>query len=149
MRQIALGFRIITTRSGLGSCATHSLLKEHISSIPNFLIGQKITHRNRRVGFVQTKQKQQPWNQKFWLARQLVIEFDVYKLVQACDKSTPSTVEFPDNPGWNSATCSTHTTPRRDTVPDVVDSRKVSLSCSLHTIPCKGGNPEDQNRAAF
>jgi len=62
MRQKAsncTGFSIIMTTSGLGSYATYIFFARTRIFHPNILIGQKITRKSRRVGFVQTKQKHQ------------------------------------------------------------------------------------------
>ena len=74
MRQKAsnyTAFRIITsmTTSGLGSYATYIFFARTRIFHPNILIGQKITRKSRRVGFVQTKQKHQTWNQSILIGR--------------------------------------------------------------------------------
>ena len=74
MRQKAsnyTAFRIITsmTTSGLGSYATYFFFARTRIFHPNILIGQKITRKSRRVGFVQKSKMHQTWNQSILIGR--------------------------------------------------------------------------------
>jgi hypothetical protein len=72
MRQKAsncTGFRIILTTTGLGSYATYIFFARTRIFHPNILIGQKITRKSRRVGFVQKSKMHQTWNQSILIGR--------------------------------------------------------------------------------
>ena len=72
-RQIALDFASFWQRAGWARTLCTFFLQDFFARTrifhPNILIGQNITRRSRRVGFVQKSKMHQTWNQSILIGR--------------------------------------------------------------------------------